>query len=189
MDFEGLNIKVPQGVYEPAEDTFFLEEAIGKVGARVLDMGTGSGYIALKLAKEAKQVMGADINPIAVEAAKENAKRNNISNAEFIVSDLFDSIDERFDTITFNTPYVEIDESGEHALAWSAGPHDSRVVDRFIDGLKDVMRPKANAFMIVSGGNGPDALVERLFEMGFRANIDANKNLFFESLHIIEASL
>ncbi len=104
-----LKIRVFGAVYEPAEDTFLLISALEKLNLKnnaALEVGTGSGIIALILARRAKTVLAADINPEAVECAKENAKRNKITNIEFRESDLFENIRGRFDLIVFNPPYL-----------------------------------------------------------------------------------
>ena len=78
---------------------------------RVLDIGTGSGCIAIALKKKHPewQVTGIDISKEAIEVAKENAKRNGVE-VEFEVADIFDSrfsiIDYRYDLIVSNPPYI-----------------------------------------------------------------------------------
>lgn len=109
LEYRGLRIKLhPPQVYEPAEDTFLLSEnlAVKEGGDIALDMGTGTGIIALLMARKARWVLGVDINPIAVELAKENARINGITNVEFRLSDLFDNVSGKFDVITFNAPYL-----------------------------------------------------------------------------------
>ena len=82
---------------------------------RILDIGTGSGCIALTLAQAFPnaKVTATDINPQALALAKENAQQNNIQNVHFIESDLFTNISETFDLIVSNPPYIaEHYESG-----------------------------------------------------------------------------
>ncbi|VVB60123.1 putative S-adenosylmethionine-dependent methyltransferase [uncultured archaeon] len=91
----GFQIQTSGNVYEPAEDTFLLISALQNLnleGKNVLEIGTGSGIIALVLAKKAKHVLAVDINPEAVKCAKENAEQNKIKNAEFHKSDLFANV-------------------------------------------------------------------------------------------------
>ena len=80
--------------------------------ARVLDLGTGTGAIALALASERPdwQVTGVDKHPGAVELAKKNAQLNNLESVRFLQSDWFSSLaGEVFDLIVSNPPYVEND--------------------------------------------------------------------------------
>ncbi|MFW6383394.1 MAG: HemK2/MTQ2 family protein methyltransferase [Nanoarchaeota archaeon] len=89
-------------VYEPAEDSVLLKRNIGNYAkGKVLDMGTGSGILAEEAKKYASSVTGADIGKEAVEYCK-----NRIRAVNFIQSDLFSNINEKFDTILFNPPYL-----------------------------------------------------------------------------------
>lgn len=76
-----------------------------------LDIGTGSGCIALTLAQAfpKSQVIAVDINPKALELAQKNSIKNNITNVTFIKSDLFSNIplDLQFDCIASNPPYID----------------------------------------------------------------------------------
>ena len=76
--------------------------------ARVLDMGTGSGIQAITAKKNYfdSEVVGADINPMAIDLAEENAKLNKVD-IKFFVSDLFERFyNQKFDLIIFNAPYL-----------------------------------------------------------------------------------
>jgi release factor glutamine methyltransferase len=75
----------------------------------ILDIGTGSGCIALALAHAFPQakITATDLNPLALELAQENAEKNNIKNIKFVKSDLFKNIqDQTFDLIVSNPPYI-----------------------------------------------------------------------------------
>ena len=82
---------------------------------RILDLGTGTGAIALALAKEfpSAQVIGVDLIPQAVELANSNKAKNNINNVQFFQSSWFENVpQEPFDLIVSNPPYI--DELDEH---------------------------------------------------------------------------
>ena len=77
-------------------------------GKEILDIGTGSGCIAISLAKNLpnSKVTALDISKVAIEVAKENAKLNNV-NIEFINADIFEyRTDKKYDVIVSNPPYV-----------------------------------------------------------------------------------
>ena len=123
-DFMGLEFLVSDKVLIPRIDTEFLvEEALIDIndGADVLDMCTGSGCILLSIMKYKNDIngVGADISDHALELAGKNAENLCISNARFVHSDLFTEIQEKYDFILCNPPYIrsgEIDGLMEDGL-------------------------------------------------------------------------
>ena len=116
QEFMKLNFLVTKDVLFPRPDTEILvEEVIRKAenisNPVILDLCTGSGAIAVSLAKYIKNVhiCAVDISSKALEIAKKNAELNGVkNNIEFIESNLFDKIKERkFDIIVSNPPYIE----------------------------------------------------------------------------------
>lgn len=112
-DFWTLTLTVNEHVLIPRPDTEALVEcALSKLPTaqplRLLDLGTGSGAIALALAKERPlaTVLAVDKHPEALAVAQHNAARNNITNVEFQRSDWFAQIDGQFHLIASNPPYV-----------------------------------------------------------------------------------
>ncbi len=102
-------MKITESVYDPREDSFLLKRELikyltfNKISS-LLDMGTGSGIQAIAAKRSGvERVVAADINPEAIKCAKLNSKNLKI---EFIQSDLFSNISEKFDLIVFNTPYL-----------------------------------------------------------------------------------
>ena len=118
-DFWSLTLKVNEHVLIPRPDTETLvEEALQRLPKdselAILDLGTGSGAIALSLAKERPQarVLAIDSEAGALGVARENADLNNIDNVEFLLSNWFDALGDRqaFNLIAANPPYVEPDD-------------------------------------------------------------------------------
>ncbi len=114
-DFYGLTLKVTPDVLIPRVET---EELVDWVLAdnsdqpmNVLDIGTGSGAIAIAVKKNRPhwQVTASDISPEAIEVAKQNAKLNH-TDIEFVISDVFAKIPQSFDLIVSNPPYIAKDE-------------------------------------------------------------------------------
>lgn len=111
-EFMGLNFKVNENTLIPRGDTEILvEKAIDLINKNdyksVLDIGTGSGAIAVSVAKyTAVNVTAVDISNDAINVAKDNAADNGV-NVEFINSDLFSNINKKFDLILSNPPYIE----------------------------------------------------------------------------------
>ena len=110
-NFMGLKFKVNSSVLIPRPETEELVRLMLKEdldGKEILDIGTGSGCIAISLAKNLPnaKVSALDISIDALEVAKENAKLNNV-NIEFIKADIFKyQSDKKFDIIVSNPPYV-----------------------------------------------------------------------------------
>jgi len=109
--FMGLEFHVKPGVLIPRPDTEILcEEALRRLkpGARVLDIGTGSGALAVSIAKLGKDasVTAVDISDAALAIAKGNAERNG-AQVRFVKSDCFAALSgEKFDMIVSNPPYI-----------------------------------------------------------------------------------
>jgi release factor glutamine methyltransferase len=113
-EFFGLNFKITPATLIPRSDTELLVELAlqrlsqGKV-FRVLDMGTGSGAIALSIAHARPdiEVTAVDASKDALQVARENAQRLGIANVRFQQSDWFSALDgQRFDLIVSNPPYI-----------------------------------------------------------------------------------
>lgn len=120
-EFWSLNFKVSPATLIPRPDTetlveCALDKAINKQG-RLLDLGTGTGAIALSLASELPlwQVIGCDFQQDAVALAKQNQQNLAITNATIVQSDWFSALDAQlFDVIVSNPPYI--DEQDPHLL-------------------------------------------------------------------------
>jgi release factor glutamine methyltransferase len=188
IECHGLRIKLHPQVYEPAEDTFLLAENLAvKEGDTALDVGTGTGIIALLMARKARRVLGVDINPLAVELARENARVNGIRNVEFRLSDLFENVSGKFDVITFNAPYLPGEPEEPIDLALVGGEKGREVLDRFIDEVSNYLKPSGTVQIVQSSITGIEETLHRLEEVGLTGEVVARRHIFFEDIVLINA--
>jgi len=121
VPFDDIEILVEQPVLIPRPETeemcYDIMQMLKKIDNQnitILDIGTGSGCIALTLAKvlPKAKVYATDISQNALDLAKKNAQHNNITNVEFLHSDVYENINKnlQFDLIVSNPPYISSDE-------------------------------------------------------------------------------
>ncbi len=115
-EFFGCKIRVDERALIPRPETEILAEMVAKQASadcKILDMCTGSGCIAVSVAKRCADknvnVTAADISEAALLLARENANYNSV-NVQFIQSDLFRNIHGRFDIIVCNPPYIKSED-------------------------------------------------------------------------------
>ena len=138
-EFFGMKLKVDERVLIPRPETEELVDLIltenPEKNLKVLDIGTGSGAIALALAKNRPDwsVTAADISQDALELATENANVQNL-NLSFIKSDCFSKISSKYDIIVSNPPYISREDQEEVDLnVLHSEPHLALFADE--DGL------------------------------------------------------
>ena len=139
VDFFGMQLKVDERVLIPRPETEELVELIltenPEENLKILDIGTGSGAIALGLAKNRPgwSVTAADISQEALELASENARNQNL-NIFFKKSDCFAEISEKYDIIVSNPPYISREDESDVGLnVLHSEPHLALFADE--DGL------------------------------------------------------
>jgi release factor glutamine methyltransferase len=141
--FYGLDIKLTKDVLTPRMETeVMVQQAIelAPQNGRLLDLGTGSGAVAIAIAKHRPdlQVVGSDISPAALKIARGNAA-NHLVKIEVTLSDLFSKLSDRFDIICANLPYLkdsaelmpEVEK--EPAIALFGGPNGLDLYCRFFE--------------------------------------------------------
>lgn len=132
-----------------------------------------------------------DVNPKAVSLARMNAMANRITNVEFRLSDLFSSIgvNEKFNLIAFNPPYLPVKEKGLLERSWSGGRGGLEVVEAFLRQAGGHLSPGGRILMVASSLNSMDGL-EGLFSRNvFSYAIIAEEKIPFETLYVISSSV
>ena len=171
-------------VYETAEDSELLGKFVKKYAAgSVLDMGTGSGYLAAVSGtkKAVKSVVGVDVDPSAIEICKKTLKDKKY---RFVLSDLFKDVKGVFDTIVFNPPYLP-DDPKEHDIALHGGKHGYETIVRFLNTAGDHLTSQGKILLLYSSLSKEDKVMQALERNLFEHKQVAKTHLFFEDLFVI----
>lgn len=131
-NFYGYDFKVNRNTLIPRFETELLVEKtynyikkyFNKDNIKILDIGTGSGCIAITLNKllNSCDITGIDISSEALEVAKENNIINN-TNVKFIESDIFSNVSDKYDVIISNPPYISYDDIEVMDIVKNNEPH------------------------------------------------------------------
>ena len=192
QEFMGLDFYVDENVLIPQPDTEILVEKAIEIAEttqknKILDMCTGSGCIAISLAKKINnaQIIAVDISNNALNVANKNAINNNVENKiKFINSDMFNNIEEKFDIIVSNPPYIETVTINKLEIEVQNEPH--LALDGGIDGLKFYKIIANNAFKYLNengyllleiGYNQQNSVTQLLQDIGKYKNIETVKDL------------
>ena len=186
-------INTDDNVYIPAEDSYLLADNLEiKEGQSVLEIGTGSGIVAMYASRLTDEITVTDINFDACELAEKNFKANNIENIEILFGNLFEVVENRkFDVILFNTPYLptEDDEIIDDNInyAFDGGLNGRKVIDLFLNEVGNHLNDGGIVQIIQSSLSGNEETLKKFDEMGFIAEIKASEHFFFEDITLINA--
>jgi release factor glutamine methyltransferase len=180
-EFYGLTFQVDHRVLIPRPDTEALVDvALSRsshvsLSMRLLDLCTGSGCVAITIARQrpTATVVATDISADALAVARVNAERLGAYNVAFVESDLFASLPSgaRFDVVTANPPYIATAEipglmadvrDFEPRLALDGGPDGLVLVRKIIAGARE--RLDASGLLALEVGAGEAGAVSALFE-------------------------
>ena len=186
-------INTDDNVYVPAEDSYLLADNLEiEAGQSVLEIGTGSGIVAMYASRLTDRITVTDINFDACELARKNFKDNGIENIEILFGNMFEPVENRkFDVILFNTPYLptEDDEVIDDTInyAFDGGLNGRKVIDLFLDEVGNHLNDGGTVQMIQSSLSGNEETLEKLDHSGFIAEIKASEHFFFEDITLINA--
>lgn len=189
--FWTLDLLVTPDVLIPRPDTETLvEQALSRLDnkypLRILDLGTGSGAIALSIAKERSncQVTATDNSAEALSIAQQNAQRNKINNIRFIESHWFNALKgETFDMIMSNPPYIA--EQDEHLKAGDVRFEPISALSSGIDGLEDLtiicneasQHLSDNGYLLLEHGYDQQQAVQNLLQQNGYQQIETFADL------------
>ncbi|OGL31043.1 methylase [Candidatus Saccharibacteria bacterium RIFCSPHIGHO2_02_FULL_47_12] len=131
-----------------------------KEADKVLDMGTGCGVNAILAASKSKDVVAVDINPHSIEAAKKNARTNHVdSRIDFAESDVFESVEGKFDLIIFDPPFRwfkprSVSES-------STTDENYQALTRFFANVHEYLKP-GGRILLCFGSSGDIGYLDQL---------------------------
>ncbi len=184
VEFYGLRFYVGKGVLIPRPETELLVQEVLKLvddgflkrDIGILDIGTGSGCIAISLAYRLKgaDVIGTDISQVALQYAEKNRLYHALSNVRFMKADLFPEQKRRFDLIVSNPPYVSKEEMDSLELHVRMEPREALYGG--VDGLDYYERIMSGAgiflekdgMIVLESGAGQRGPIEQIArERGF----------------------
>ncbi len=168
------------GVFRPISDTWLLADALDREplepGARVLDLCSGSGALAIRAALGGPRVVTAvDVSRRAVLTIRANAMLNRVR-VRALRGDLFSAVaGERFDAIVSNPPYVpsprdDVPARGR-ARAWDAGRDGRALLDRICDHARAYLRPGGRLLIVHSSLLGIERTVDALSARGMTVDV------------------
>ena len=195
-EFYGLDLMVTPDTLIPRPDTEALVEAAlakiqNNISESVLDLGTGTGAIALAIAKHRPHtfVTAVDASNAALEIAKKNAQRLNFTNIQFVLSHWFENLNnknngaEKFDVIVSNPPYIEQDDVHlgqgdlrfEPISALASGADGLDDIRRIIDHCLIHLKPQG-WLMLEHGYNQAESVANLMAQTGLTC-IETTKDL------------
>ncbi|MBQ3158305.1 MAG: peptide chain release factor N(5)-glutamine methyltransferase [Clostridia bacterium] len=197
-EFYGIELEVNNNVLIPRPETEELVSlALKHIGIHeeVLDIGTGSGAIAIAIAKNSSaRVTAVDISKEAIKMAKHNAVTNNVK-IEFIVSDLFEKLENRtFDCIISNPPYIDKQEyealddlvkENEPKLALYGGEDGLDFYRRIIADAPKFIKRGGKIFFEIGYNQGKDVakLLEKdFYDIKIQKDLEGQERMVYASI-------
>ena len=174
---------IPKEIYSPSDDSFLMLDALSKIpvkGKEVLDVGTGSGILALFCALQGAHVTATDIDEKTLHHVQRAAQSLGVA-LLIALSDLFENIPEQFDLIMFNPPYLPSTTTEDMTI--DGGKKGRALAERFLEGLGAHLKKNGSALLLLSSGSDPDSLAETYSDFEF--STVASRALFFEELRVL----
>ncbi len=178
-------------IYEPNEDSFLIKDVLinylenKKRILKILDMGSGSGILIETCRKHGfYNICACDINIKAVDKLRKLGFRA-------IKSDLFSGINEKFDLIIFNPPYLPLDikEPKNSRLSTTGGIKGNELILKFLTQAKDFLNLKGSIILLFSSLSQPKDILNLIKKLKFKKILLIKKRFFFEEIYVYQLTL
>jgi release factor glutamine methyltransferase len=173
-------------IYEPSDDSYLLIESLKKTlknnkkDIKIIEIGSGSGIIS-EFCKDQGffNLTVTDLNKNALKLLKSKGFK-------VIESDLFDKINEKFDLIIFNPPYLPFDndEPASSRLSTTGGKLGNEIILRFLTESRDHLKDNGNIILLFSSLSKPRIILNHSKKQGFKYKKINEKKLFFEKIYV-----
>jgi release factor glutamine methyltransferase len=183
--YKGIRLVIPPAVFHPG--FFFSTRLLLRYIARLplknssfLELGAGSGLIAMYAAREGAQVTASDINQVAIQSLEMNSRSNRIP-LTVITSDLFANIPRQpFDIIAINPPYYKKQPQTPAQYAWYCG-EQGEYFQQLFSSLQPYMHVQSMVLMVLSDGCDLEMIRKMATGCGFRLNCVFEKRNWIET--------
>ncbi|MFW6040360.1 MAG: HemK2/MTQ2 family protein methyltransferase [Thermoplasmatota archaeon] len=182
---DDINFKISENVYEPSEDTYLLLSLVDvKKDEKVLDIGCGSGIIAIHCARNGGVVTAVDISKQAIKTTEKNALSNDVD-ITIKKSDLFSNINSTYDVIIFNPPYLPKHKNLKLDKRWDGGDRGDESIVKFLKNAERYLNEEGRIYMCFSDITPCDK-IKKIIEERYTKVKELNKTFRFETLYAIE---
>lgn len=178
-------------IYEPSDDSYLLLNCLKEFlvkknkDIKILDIGTGSGIQA----KECKifgfkDITVSDINPNSIKNLKKLGFKS-------IKSDLFSNINQKFDLIIFNPPYLPEDKNEplSSRIITTGGKNGNEIILRFLEDSIKHIKKNGTILLLISSLSKPKIILKKIKSLNYNYKLLSRKKLFFEELYVYQLSL
>lgn len=200
-------------VYEPAEDSFLLLDALEKDMKNIikqaprfcLEIGTGSGVVITALAqllKGSSHCFAVDISPYACKVAQSTVAKNNVNTVDVINMNLLSNFkNNSIDLLLFNPPYVPsrlektetsleshptVVASSSIVSTWAGGVDGREVIDLVLKDLNRILAPGGVFYLLLLKENRPEEVCCNMVKQGYIAEVLMERRIIGEHLYILK---
>jgi release factor glutamine methyltransferase len=188
--YKGIRLVIPPAVFHPGFffSTRLLLRYIASLPLKnklLLELGAGSGLIALYAARQGALVMATDINAVAIQSLAMNSHSNRLP-LTIIESDLFTNIPQQaFDIIAINPPYYKKQPRTPAEYAWYCG-EQGEYFQQLFSGLQSYMHAQSIVLMVLCDGCDVQMIREMAAANGFQMNCVVEKKNWIETNYIFK---